>query len=265
MFPIRFFVVGLFVVGLAACAPSPGTADPNGFAGAAGAAGSGGNTGCLTFETQACDCAGIAGARVCVTGVWGRCSCEDGPVVDNGPGGDPASNKRGDIRWDWTPTAPMGGCRPGHYEGSFEGLYSSSLTFVGAAIPVFALDGTGMPGLEFDLVPGAGGGEILSVSGGKMRGTANGLFPFQFDIVGNLDCGTRKFDAQLVNGFYNVGPIMIGMEGPLTADYDPVTGSMVNGKWVVIEPNPPNQPLTPNFAGGWYGGAGDWRASYVGP
>jgi len=52
-----------------------------------------------------------------------------------------------------------------------------------------------------------------------------------------------------VRGFYNVGPIMIGMEGPLTADYDPLTGSMVNGKWVVIEPNPPNQSLTAQLRG----------------
>lgn len=150
-------------------------------------------------------------------------------------------------------------CRPGHYEGNFEGGYASSLTFVGSPIPVsgVSFDDT-MPALEFDLNADPGGGDTLQVSGGKMRGSANGLFPFVFDIVGEVNCATLKFTGELTNGSYTVGATTIPMSGPMTADYDPTTGSMVNGHWTVTEPGymPPAFSSVP-----WYGGEGTWFAT----
>jgi len=271
--------VGFVAVAALGCAPAEsntggaGGAAGTGFAGTGagigGAAGTGvagiggSNTGCLTFETQACMCNSVPGRRVCALGTWGDCKCE-GPGGGSGSNaGDPAANKNANISWNWTPTMAAGGCRPGHYEGNFEGGYSSSLTFIGFPIPVsgVSFDAT-MPALEFNLDAAPGGGEILQVSGGKMRGTANGLFPFAFDIVGDLDCATLKFNAELTNGYYMVGTTMIPIGGPLTADYDPVTGSMVNGQWIVTEPgySPPAFSTAP-----WYGGEGTWHAMYTGP
>lgn len=246
-----------------------------GAGGASGAAGyggfggtAGGNSACLTYETRSCTCGSLPGRSVCSIGIWSECLCDGaagngGAGGGNGPTQEPPGNKRGDLSWSWVESAPAGGCRPGHYEGSFEGLYASSLTFVGAPIPVAPIDLPGMPGLEFDLVAGSGGGEILMVSGGKMKGNALGLFPFEFDMVGSLDCDTLKFDAELINGFYSLGGVgRFEMEGPITADYDPVTGSMTNGHWIVTEPGsmPPWGSTMP-----WYGGEGTWRAMFIRP
>lgn len=263
--------LGFVAVTVLGCAPAESTtgggAAGTGVAGMAGIGGAGmggagiggSNTGCLTFETQACMCNSVPGRRVCALGTWGDCKCEGPGSGSNG--GDPAANKNANISWNWTPTMAGGACKPGHYEGNFEGGYSSSLTFVGVPIPVsgVSFDAT-MPALEFDLDAAPGGGEILRVSGGKMRGTANGVFPFAFDIVGDLDCATLKFNAELINGYYMVGVTMIPINGPLTADYDPVTGSMVMGRWIVTEPGfmPPAFSSVP-----WYGGEGTWFAMHM--
>lgn len=240
-----------------------GAAGAGAVGGAAGMAGSGGgNTGpCLTFETQPCTCGSLPGRSVCTNGTWLPCECAGSLNTGGPPGQDPPGNKRADLMWDWIETMPTGSCKPGHYEGNFDGFYSSSLTFVGVPIPVAGLssDPT-MPPLEFDLMAGSGSGEILSVSGGHMKGMANGAFPFQFDIEGELDCATLKFNATLVNGWYMVGPVMVTIGGPLTADYDPVTGSMVNGHWIVAEPG---HTTTPPFPLGWYGGEGAWHAMHI--
>lgn len=249
-----------------------------GFGGGAGFGGVGGGGGgaCLTFETQPCMCdATLSGRRVCSAGVWSDCACDGFAAAGSGgtggsggsgggdvPVSEPLANKNPNVMWTWTETAPSGSCRAGHYEGTFSGLYASSLTVVGAPIPVFALDATGAPGLEFDLVQAPGGGEIFKVENGKMRGTALGAFPFTFDMEGELDCSTLKFNALLLNGFYWVGTIMVPMSGPITADYDPVTASISNGHWIVTEPGsmPPWGSTTP-----WYGGEGDWSANFIHP
>lgn len=272
---MRAWTLGLCVGAtvLFACSPEAegGGSGGTGLAGSAGisgagavgggGAGVGGGIGgaCLTFETAPCMCGALPGRQVCSVGTWSACDCAgaagaggSGGGGSNGNAGEPLANKNPNVMWNWVETMAGGGCRPGHYEGNFEGLYSSSLMVAGF-LPVFGLDAAGMPPLEFDLVAGAGGGEILTVSGGHMRGTANGLFPFQFDIEGSLDCSTLKFDAQLVNGSYNAFGIVVMMEGPLVADYDPVTASMVNGMWTVTEPTPP------------YGGSGTWQATYIRP
>ena len=72
------------------------------------------------------------------------------------------------------------------------------------------------------------------------------------DIVGRLNCTTRKLEgAALKNGNYLVGIFVLPFEGPLTADYDTLTMSFVNGTWDVKEPNP------------IYGGFGTWNAKSV--
>lgn len=245
------------VGGAAGTAGFGGTGGTAGVAGVGGTAGMGGTGGvaggaCLTYETAPCMCGTSPGRMVCSVGVWSMCDCAGVAGTGGGSmtgGGEPLANKNANVMWTWTETAPSGGCKPGHYEGNFDGWYSSSLMVAGF-LPVFALDAT-MPGLEFNLDQGAGGGEILTVSGGKMRGTANGLFPFEFDIVGELDCSTLKFNANLINGFYNAFGIIVPMEGPITADYDPVTASMVMGIWTVTEPTMP------------YGGSGNWSAQFT--
>jgi len=76
-----------------------------------------------------------------------------------------------------------------------------------------------------------------------MTGTVYGFIPFSCDITGTLDCGTNKFSGMLENGVYTVGAMYM-FAGPITADYDPVAASMVNGFWKVKEPNQqPPEPL----------------------
>lgn len=149
---------------------------------------------------------------------------------------------------------PSGGsCEAGRYQGTFDGVYGPSIIVVAdlKVIPVFPVELPDNPGLAFDL-DREGSGEIFTVSNGVMSGNALGAFPFTAEVVGKLNCETSKFDAKLVNGSYFIGPLEYKFEGPITADYDKLTHSMINGVWMVTEPEYPSA-----------GGSGTWTVKWV--
>lgn len=230
--------------------------------------------------TQACSCGALRGRQVCSASGWNACECRAPSAMSSGaqamgsagaPGmttndpltGDPTiavgedpPGNRSSMRFDWERTVPSGGsCEAGHYEGTFTGWYGPSIIVVSdlKVIPVFPVDLPDSPGLAFDLTR-EGTGEIFSVSNGHMNGNALGAFPISAEIVGKLDCETKKFDAMLVNGSYLIGPIEYHFEGPITADYDKQTHTFVNGLWEVTEPENPSA-----------GGAGDWTVHFIHP
>lgn len=209
--------------------------------------------------TQPCMCGGASmGQQTCRGGVFAACQCQSasgGSLAPPGQpiAGDPPAN-RSSVRFDWERTMPVGGsCEAGHYEGTFSGWYGPSIIVVSGlkVIPVFPVALPGNPGLAFDLLR-TGEGEVFNVENGKLNGNALGAFPLTADIVGKLDCETLKFDARLVNGSYFIGPLEYKFDGPITADYNKQTHSMVGGKWSVTEPAYPSA-----------GGMGDWTVTWI--
>ena len=160
-------------------------------------------------------------------------------------GGAAQGNGAGAVTFEWPETAPgTGTCRAGHYQGDFVGLFASSMTVFPAPIPVAG-------NVDLTLAESANG-EFFEITGGKVSGVADLLFPYQADIVGRLNCTTRKLEGTaLKHGNYLVGVFVLPFEGPLTADYDTLTMSFVNGTWDVKEPNPT------------YDGFGTWTAKGV--
>jgi hypothetical protein len=216
---------------------------------------------CKATGFTQCQCAirapGAAGSGAAVGGSVGGNAAPTGPNNPTSMGtqtaADPAAN-RSSVRFDWQRTMPTGGsCEAGHYEGTFTGFYSPAIIVVPdlPVIPVFPVELPGNPGLAFDLLR-EGNGEIFNVSNGKMSGNALGAFPFTADVVGKLHCDTLKFDAKLVNGSYFIGPLEYRFEGPITADYDKQTHTMINGLWKVDEPDAPGS-----------GGSGDWTVHWI--
>jgi hypothetical protein len=207
---------------------------------------------------------GDAGAAVeCSDGLTRACTC------DARDGGVPRPSTQTCFRGFWlscdchapADQATAGECRAGNYEGSFDGFYSSAYTFVGVPIPVFALDAAG-PGLGFTLNAQQGGGEIptFTISDGYVRGTADGLFPFEGVLTGTLDCSTKTFTGTLTGG-YCVGPC-VGLNegkfsGPVHGSYDGATFSFTSGTWELTEEGS-DQAVA--FA---FGGSGNWSATWV--
>lgn len=156
------------------------------------------------------------------------------------------------VSFDWPEAvATSGACKAGHYHGSFIGIYSPGITVFPAPIPVAG-------DIDLTLTESANG-ETFEVTGGKVSGVADGLFPFSADVAGTLDCTTGKLE----NGFLSSGVYLVGVlpgyfEGPLEADYDTLTQSFVNATWKVQEPKVTTPPSI-------YGGSGTWQASWVGP
>ncbi len=199
-----------------------------GSGGRSGASGGGGNNatggGTATGGTTSTDGATNSGGG---TGVGGATSGSDGGIV--------------------------GACESGRYTGSFSGLYSSGLTFVGTPIPAAG-------NLELTLAPSADG-EFFTITGGTLCGLLNGDFPFSADISGTLDCTKLELvNGELSNGSYWLG-IVIGppagtFNGPFVATYDKVKHSFT-GTWKVYEPGMANpEPI--------YGGNGPWSANLGG-
>jgi hypothetical protein len=173
-----------------------------------------------------------------------------------------------------------GGCKPGHYEGTFTGIYSSYLTVAGVPIPV-----AGDVSLTLDE---SSNGEFYTISNGTVNGTADYAFPYFCQIVGTLNCKTKKIEnGGLRNCSYCVGfggtpdasvsltdgggLVCAGIEGhfngPLTADYDSSIHAFVNGAWAGSESV---EAGAPTDAGGGckagpveYGGCGNWSAQYA--
>jgi len=211
------------------------------------AAGDGGPTAveCVDGQARACSCpaqsggAATASTQECFNGFWLTCDCH-------------ASTDQGASAED---------CRAGDYEGEFDGFYSSAYTFVGVPIPVFALNAVG-PGLGFTLNAQQGGGEIptFTISDGYVKGTADGLFPFEGVLMGTLDCQTKTFTGTLTGG-YCVGPCVglneANFTGPVHGTYDGSTFSFTAGTWELTEEGS-DQAIAFEF-----GGSGNWNAKWV--
>jgi hypothetical protein len=236
-------------------------------------------------QTSACEClGGMRGSRSCTSGRWSECQCiAPAPIGQAGSGAvgapEPAAvelgNFRDDITFDWTRTTPDDlACEPGHYEGSFAGLYYSRINWP-IPFPVVGVDLPGFPGLQFDMLPAQNGEVTLKVDG-KFDGLADGLFPFRGDFIGELDCRTGKFTGMMLNASYNIGPmdlivvtnpILFNFAGPVSADYDKVTHTFVNGTWDAVEelfggtpaPTLPRDPLRDGV-----GGSGVWSTGWIG-
>jgi hypothetical protein len=115
-------------------------------------------------------------------------------------------------------------------------MYNSA--FSPFPIPVWAFNISGKPGLAFTLnasgeVSQAGdefGGE-LEISDGYVKGTADGLFPFEGKLTGKLNCRTREFNATLDGGYALLLEGVFGglneakFKGPVLGKYDVATKS----------------------------------------
>jgi hypothetical protein len=217
--------------------------------------------------TDACTCVGgAAGRRVCTGGQWQACECvaPDLGAAGSGPNAPIdrpadalAGNARSDITFDWTRTEPDDlACEPGHYEGSFAGLYYSRINWP-IPFPVTGTDLPDAPGLQFDMLPAEPGETVLKVNG-------------------KFDGKTGKFTGMMLNADYVIGPreiviienpIWFHFEGPVSADYDKITHTFVNGTWDAVEPAfggtpAPTLPRDPLRDG--VGGSGVWSTGWIG-
>lgn len=209
-------------------------------------------TDCESGAAEPCTCAANAegveesGTRYCYEGRWLACEC----FADVDLSGD---------------------CLPGRYEGDFWGLYNSSFTVVGVPIPVFSLSATTEPGLAFTLhssgevpKPGQEFVEALEISDGYVKGTADGLFPFEGKLTGRLNCETKRFEAILDGGYCLIGCVGVGVnqaafEGPVVGYYDSSEKAFTKSTWSLLEETPLQGVLID------FGGEGEWSAKWVGP
>jgi len=239
--------------------------------------------------TEVCTCQnGARGRSVCSSGSWQACECSAPLSAAQAGAGAPAStptvivpkddlsgNLRTDVTFPWTRTTPDKlSCEAGHYEGSFAGLYYSRLNWP-VPFPVTGIDLPGQPGLQFDMQPAEPGETTLKVNG-KFDGLADLVFPFRGDFVGELDCKTGKFVGRMLNGDYAIGPrdlvilenpIHFAFEGPVSADYDKITHTFVNGTWDAVEPAFGGQPapmLPRDPLRDGIGGSGVWSTGWIG-
>jgi hypothetical protein len=229
------------------------------------------------------------GQRYCHQGAWQECGCF-GDLGDE---------------------APLSDCKPGRYGGVFFGYYFSSFTFGFAPIPVWAWNLSGEPGLAFTLNASADvdvpeGTEFvpeLEISDGYVKGTADGLFPFEGTLTGKLDCRTKRFEATLSGGYALLVDLALNtanFEGPVLGIYDSKTHSFpcqmgvstypdcegsiellateavadavggtpfpkpdFHSHWSLTEDT--GLPASPLFPNIPFGGAGYWAAKWVGP
>lgn len=157
------------------------------------------------------------------------------------------------VSFDWPQGTTGGGgsCKAGHYKGSFVGIYSPSIAVAPVPIPVAG-------DIDLTLTKSANG-EFFDITGGKVSGVADLLFPFAADVKGTLNCTTVKLEnGFLSNGTYVVGVFPYPFEGPLDASYDKLTHAFTSGTWTVGEPKWTTPPAL-------YGGSGTWQANWVGP
>lgn len=145
-------------------------------------------------------------------------------------------------------------CTTGSFSGTFKGMHSPSVTFVGVPLPVngavtFRLLPSGTPGKlkvaeahfdgDFDLIPGA----------------AQGV-PFTATMVGDYDCETGKLTGDLVDGKFadsEARVTYIAFTGTFSATY----GTSFSGTWAERETASPPSNLVK------FEGDGDFTASRV--
>jgi hypothetical protein len=180
-------------------------------------------------------------------------------------------------------------CKGGHYAGSFTGKYTSSLTsFLG--LGGVALNVMGDLQMDIQETVTMTTGELptvtFSIANGSISGTANGIVPYHCELVGTLDCDTKKLVDGVIACTYcagAIGPLDSGtcltsghFAGPFNSDYDGSTFSFVNGTWNGSEGvtlDDAGALSVPDSGGvndaglymgsGSFGGSGTWTAAYV--
>lgn len=208
---------------------------------------------CVVGQVESCSCPQDptqSGSRSCYSGYWLNCDCFSAPP--------PPVNVSGD-------------CLPGRYIGNFIGLYFSGFNFAGIPIPVTGVDLSGQPPLVLQLeeTVASGGGEFptYEVSEGYVKGTADGIFPFEATLTGSLDCQTKQFVGEM-DGWYSL-LLEVGSDlnkgyfkGPVTATYDGTTHEFVFGKWDVLELKSGNPVPGYGIVLTKLGGNGGWDAKH---
>ena len=135
------------------------------------------------------------------------------------------------VVFDWPETVPgaPGACKPGHYVGEYScRLYIVQMSGPGA----FDLNGV----IDMQLEQSTDG-ERLLVKDGRYESTTAAVIPASADIIGELNCSTGRFEAQLQNGSFSVAlglgvPFTDGtFSGPMSSDYDKSMSAMTNGVW----------------------------------
>jgi hypothetical protein len=152
------------------------------------------------------------------------------------------------VTFEFPETAPGDRpCKAGRYTGMFDGFYAPGVAVWPSPIPVFG---------DIQIVlEETQDGEFLAIGDGTLEGVALGLFPFQARISGRVNCSAGLLEDGFLNdGVYIVGVLPYTFSGPFTADFDPLTNSFVDGRWIVGEPD---------WATRTYGGEGTWQASWV--
>lgn len=126
----------------------------------------------------------------------------------------------------------VGICPTGRYAGNFKGT-------AGFIIPTADITGldffNNQPPLQITLSPPKGGSEFTVSGDGVMRGNANGTFPFEATIKGDLDCNTKQFKATLS------GSVQLFLEGirndftgSMESSYDTDAQAFTAGTWKVM-------------------------------
>lgn len=124
------------------------------------------------------------------------------------------------VTFDWPQTTPpAGSCEAGTYQGTF----TCDVSFIPGLAPL-PISGP----LTFSLTPSANG-EFLEIKDGRMDANAVGT-PFGSDLSGKLDCSTRTFHADTLNGAYGTAPFTGQFFGSLDGTLDGVTNTL-SGTW----------------------------------
>jgi len=76
----------------------------------------------------------------------------------------------------------------------------------------------------------------FTINGGTARGLSNGMYPFEFEIRGALDCATGEFHALIENGWYDVYMVRYFFDGTMDASYDATSSEFFDGTWASSEP-----------------------------
>jgi hypothetical protein len=188
----------------------------------------------------------------------------DTTAVGGGSGGGTGGFAAGYKVPDSAPPATMysdSACKAGFYEGTFAGIYSSHITFIGIGLPVtgnvqLTLDQQGSSDKMCSIdVQGEGVttescSDVFTLSGGTIQGVADNAFPYYCTLTGTLDCAKKVLDNGWIECTYcALGVIPDGgaltgsnplancegaggnFAGVLRANYDTSTLSFTNGIW----------------------------------
>jgi hypothetical protein len=175
-----------------------------------------GRSTCTAQGFSACECASAPAADGGVAGALDTASADDGGVL-----GEPAGDRRADIVFSWHRAVPLSGtCEAGHYVGE------TTCDFQAVGLPIGPLPST----LDFVLGK-TQHGEILEISNGKISSISAAGTVQMGDLVGSLDCSTRKFTAHIENGTIVAYGATGKTQGTLVGDYDATTHSFVNATY----------------------------------